>query len=412
MEIRERESLRVHLLGTCRLFVNGEVVSLEMWKSKKALLLFAYFLTLRGKKIRRDVLLDLLWPEDDAETASNRLHTAIHTLRRTIQPDLKAFQDSAYIRYSSGLYWFDATDSCWIDVDRFELLVREGDELVQKDPCAALDQYKQALALYQGDFMQELAYEDWAIAERDRLRESFIALSLRTSRILMDLRADVSEVVRVLRQALSVDPYREEIHQNLMSYLIAAGHHAEAAIQYQRLIKMLDEQFGLPPSPDTQALFGTMKHEKSPAHSDLLPAMDEGYAVGPFVCNRQVFWAIHMLSLRRQPRYAAPTSILSITAHSGKPTSEQVMQVFLCLQKMLRRGDVLCHDTDRILVQLPHTGRIPCDIVKRRIERGLLECNLSLVVTARVFDDPNVIAAMSPQTEPERDPALTDAGYH
>lgn len=395
MASQERASLEIYVLGMSRLYVDGVPVEEGVWRSKKALLLFFYLLAARGKKVSRDVLLEVLWPEEDAEVASGRLHTAIHTVRRTIQPHLQAPRESDYIQYSLGLYWFDAS-SCWLDVEEFEQLIREGNTLAQKDPFTALDRYQKALALYQGDFLAELAYKDWAIAERERLRESFITLSIHTARLLTDLEIDIPEAVRILRRALATDPYREELHHALMSHLIKAGHHAEAARQYQLLVKMLDEEFGLPPSPDTQALFSTMKSSKSSAADDLLPDFDKE-APGPFVCDRRVLEAIHELALRSQRRYDAPSSILTITPRYGKPQPEQMIQLFRYLQTTLRESDVLCQDGDSILIQLPHTGRIPCEIVKRRIERGLIRCNLSsMMVTAQVYENAESLATLSP----------------
>jgi DNA-binding SARP family transcriptional activator len=38
--------------------------------------------------MHREQLMDLLWPEVNAKAAANDLHHALHTARRTLEPDL------------------------------------------------------------------------------------------------------------------------------------------------------------------------------------------------------------------------------------------------------------------------------------------------------------------------------------
>ena len=57
------------------------------------------------------------------------------------------------------------------------MLITQGNRLFDTDVAAALPHYRRALALYQGEYLQELPYAEWCTEERERIH----ALTLRTA---------------------------------------------------------------------------------------------------------------------------------------------------------------------------------------------------------------------------------------
>ena len=109
----------------------------------------------------------------------------------------------------------------------------------------------------------------------------------------------------VCRAALAKDPYREELHQAIIAYLIRTGGRAEAAAQYRRLSELLHEEFDFDPSPETRALFETMQGDVDAGRirrTARTPAAPEG----PYVCDARTFDAIHSVALRMQTRHGLP----------------------------------------------------------------------------------------------------------
>ena len=57
--------LKIGLLGPFYLTVNETEIRTDAWKSKKALTLLKYFATRAGQEVSADVLIELLWPDNE-----------------------------------------------------------------------------------------------------------------------------------------------------------------------------------------------------------------------------------------------------------------------------------------------------------------------------------------------------------
>lgn len=382
-------ALRAYLLGPLRLYVNGEEVPERRWKSKKALTLFLYLLTRRGTKVHREVILELLWPEEDPESAAGKLHPTLYMLRRTLQPDLQAYEESAYVRSAHGNYWIDDGPTCWVDIEAFKSMHRRSAELEEKDPEQALTLCEQGIELYRGDFLPEETWQDWAITLRQYYRELFIDMALRAAKLVMQLQGNVSSAVRFCREALACDPYREEVYQALMTHLIEAGHYAEAARQYRRVANLLRDEFGLEPSPETTALFEQMKRGLD---GTVNAEQAAEAAKGPLVVDRATFDIIHSLFLRQQGRDGRPVSVLEITPTGAAANDRLRSAIMRSLEHVLRRSDVMCWDGNKARLLLLTCDR-GSEVVKRRIERRRIQDGLPpLSITVEVYKKEDIQA--------------------
>ncbi len=369
--------LRILLLGPFKLEKASEELSTENWKSKKALTLFKFLVSKNGEKVPRDVLIELLWPDADPdESASHNLHTTVYFLRKALKPYLPVDEPSC-IHYSNTLYWMDKGIHLWVDVDEFEALYSQGNEVLTSDNERALECFTQALALYRGDFLSEDLYDDWLVGPREHFRELFIDATLKASTLLVDCTQDYSTAVRLCREALARDPFREELYQAMISFLIKAGRYSEAAILYRQCAKMLEDEFGLSVSPETRALFHEMK--RMGTADEAATSLESGQGdnnEGPFICDHRTFDSICKLEVRRQDREGDPLVTLTITNES-LGASAQVRAALKGLSHLLRRGDVVAQKNDsQISVLLPHTGPDGLKVVVRRIERAFQDQGL------------------------------------
>ena len=70
--------LRICMLGSSELEVNGKEVPATAWKSKKALTLLRYLASRRGEKVPKDKLIEVLWPEAEFYVSMEQnLHTLL-----------------------------------------------------------------------------------------------------------------------------------------------------------------------------------------------------------------------------------------------------------------------------------------------------------------------------------------------
>jgi two-component SAPR family response regulator len=178
--------LQVCCLGPLEVYCNEELVT--QWGGEKAggrqaEGIFAFLVARRRQGVTKDEFLDLLWPELDLSSAENNLHRTLHALRRALEPDLQPRQRSSYVIYRRNRYWLNPSVPAWIDAEEFTETFARGRRLESRGNVEeALAQYRQAEALYRGEYMQDASFLVDSVhveSTREHLRETYAALVLR-----------------------------------------------------------------------------------------------------------------------------------------------------------------------------------------------------------------------------------------
>ena len=173
-------TLRVHALGSLRVYRDDTLLFDEGWRNKPAKLIFKLLFTGRGRRYPKDILAEHLWPDADPDAVANRLRVAVHELRK----HLGGKDSQPVICQQEGAYFFSGDANVWSDVDAFDQWVAEGkSRSAADDDEAALDAYRSAEALYQGDYLRDDPYQEWAVATRERLREEHLTMLADVARI-------------------------------------------------------------------------------------------------------------------------------------------------------------------------------------------------------------------------------------
>ena len=160
--------LRVYCLGKFKVFRGDEEISADRWKSKKANMLFKYLIYARSRSyLAKEVLMELLWPEEDPKYTASRLQVALSSLRRTLEPEIIRGTPSSYLLREGNSYRLCLGDRGFVDVDNFTQELKSAKE--EKDPEKAISHYLNAESLYGGDFLEEDLYIEWCREERERL---------------------------------------------------------------------------------------------------------------------------------------------------------------------------------------------------------------------------------------------------
>jgi DNA-binding SARP family transcriptional activator len=134
-----------------------------------------------------------------------------------------------------------------LDVRRFEALVEEGRQALAEDaPDLAAVRLEEALALWRGPALADLAYERFAPSETARLEEARLAAV--EDRIEADLaRGRHGGLVGEIEALLGEHPLRERLAGQLMLALYRSGRQAEALEVYRRARTTLVGELGLEP---------------------------------------------------------------------------------------------------------------------------------------------------------------------
>jgi predicted ATPase/DNA-binding SARP family transcriptional activator len=242
--------LRLFLFGSPRLERDGTVLAMD---TRKAIALLAY-LALTGQVHSRDTLAALLWPEYGQGQARGSLRRTLSTLTKAIGKESLEID-----RENIGLV---AGDGLWVDVRRFQELLAASsshDHPAETICRSCLTLLSEVLALYQGEFMAGFnladspTFEEWQFFQRESLRRE-IADVLDKLVCGYSQRGQFSEAIALARRWVALDPLDETAERWLMRLYAWTGQRSAALRQYQQLVRLLDEELGISPDEETEAL--------------------------------------------------------------------------------------------------------------------------------------------------------------
>src|ERR671922_2378071 len=230
------------LLGP--LLVRREGVPLPLGGPKLRTLL-AILLLESNKVVSADHLVDSLWGENPPETARNTLQVYVSQLRKLLSAGTLETAPPGYRL---------AVDPDAVDLLRFErLAVRGRTALAAGDPATAAEELAEALALWRGPPLADLAWEQFAQAEILRLDE--LHLATLEDRIDADLALGRhAALVAELDRLIAENPFRERLRAQLMLALYRSGRQADALAVYQRARRTLVDELGIEPGESLRQL--------------------------------------------------------------------------------------------------------------------------------------------------------------
>jgi WD40 repeat protein/DNA-binding SARP family transcriptional activator len=187
-----------------------------------------------------------LWGEEAPTGAVKTVRVHVSRLRRALgDADILTTTAAGYcLRVGPGE----------LDAERFERLVDDGRRaLADGQPEHAAAGLREALALWRGPPLTELAFEPFAAAEIARLEERRLAAL--EVRIEADLAVGQhTEVVCELQQIVEQHPRRERFVGQLMLALYRCGRQVEALDAYRDARRVLIEEIGVEPGPELRRL--------------------------------------------------------------------------------------------------------------------------------------------------------------
>jgi DNA-binding SARP family transcriptional activator len=204
--------------------------------------LLALLLTRANEVVSTDRLIDELWGAEAPKTAANTLQYHISRLRKTLAPS------EAIVTHEPGYLIRLAPDE--LDLLRFERLVEEAR---QASPEVASRLLRDALGLWRGSALADLAHESFTQAEIRRLEE--LRLGALEQRVEVDLAIGRHrELVAELEGLVREHPLRESLRGQLMVALYGSGRQADALEVYRQTRRLLVNELGVEPSSSLQEL--------------------------------------------------------------------------------------------------------------------------------------------------------------
>lgn len=253
---RAKAGVQVQTLGNFQLWRDGEIVPTKEWGRDKTVQLFQFFVTSRYRKaLHKEQIMDRLWNED-SESGDPYFKVAMHGINKILQPDKKSHAEAHYI-LRQGLTYQLNLNEMWIDADALEAYIALGNQALIDEPQLAQRAYREAIDLYQGVYLPERLYEDWSCDERERLQVLVLGAIITLSELVMD--ENPMESIRLAQQALLIDHAWEDAYRLQMEAYFRKGNRPMAIKTYMQCEKVLEEEFGIEPLPETKQLLKTIK---------------------------------------------------------------------------------------------------------------------------------------------------------
>lgn len=230
-------SLKLFFLGSPRIEQDGQLVEVD---TRKAIAMLAH-LALSGERPSRDFLAAFLWPDFDDSRAKAALRRTLSSLRAAVGPEA-LFATRENVGLESG--------AVWCDVVQFRQAIANGD-------------LETAVSLYRDDFLagfslrDSIPFDDWQLQQQESLRREL------TQALAQLTHTTTGETaVAYARRWCQMDPLREEAHRALMRLLAENGRSAAALVQYRECVRILDDELGVVPLPETTNLYHAIQNDR------------------------------------------------------------------------------------------------------------------------------------------------------
>jgi DNA-binding SARP family transcriptional activator len=240
------ESVQVAVLGELR--AGGRVLGPRDLGGRKPKQVLEALLVHQGHAVPKDRLVDLVWGERLPADPMRTLEAYVSVLRdrlAVVEPDGVRLVRSQPRAYRVAL------DGVGLDLRAFDDLVSRAGAAPAAD---RLRLRERALALVRGELLADEPYTEWIFPLRELYAE-------RRAQVLLDAAEDClvagrpQSAVGYAEQVLAGQPTRERAHRLLVAARYACGEQDLALAAYRRCLRVLDEELGVRPLPETERVF-------------------------------------------------------------------------------------------------------------------------------------------------------------
>ena len=238
--------LRASALGESRVLRGDELVTNAEWGMAKSKELLFYLMC--HKQRRKDQIGNDLWPDLSPAKLRSSFHVALYRLRR-------ALAQQECVVYEDDKYFFNRRINYWFDVEEFQAAITGAESARATDKAEAARYYADALLLYQGDFLDDFSLDhDWCRFQRESLLQKYLG-ALWYLGEYHAANGDHEQALGFYERLVEKDSYQESAHREILRCHALLGERSVALKSYHHLAEFLESELGVPPAPETTALY-------------------------------------------------------------------------------------------------------------------------------------------------------------
>jgi len=281
--------VKVFLAGRVAVEANGVLIDEERLPGRQGRLVFAYLVAEEGRPIPHDELAEAVWGDVPPATWEKALSVVVSKLRALLAQH--GVDGGNVLTGAFGCYRLNLPQGTWVDIVAAADAAREAEAALAADD---LDQAKalaaRAASIARRPFLPGEEGE-WVEAKRrelaDVLRRALGGLSDACLRS-----GDDAEAAKWAEESIALEPYRDAGYRRLMAAHAAAGNRAEALRVYERCRRLLADELGAYPSPETESIYRQLLQTPAPETRAATPAPAPALARNRAPRSRAILLAI------------------------------------------------------------------------------------------------------------------------
>ena len=244
--------VNIELFGGFKVMRNGHVLTDEIWKRRKAVVIAARLALAKGSFIPRSTITQELWPDMPYQKARQNLYVTLTSLRKALGQDDRGPQ--YLIGQSSGLALNMEYVSC--DVAYFDLLAR--DILLKNQassPRRIVELCLKLEEIYKGPlFEPEVGGVEYYTRQRASYESRFVDCMVHGIDAAIE-QEDVSSASWLADAVIKQAPTREDVVRRAMKVLDMSGRRRELVQLYESHLYYLEHELDMEPEKETKELY-------------------------------------------------------------------------------------------------------------------------------------------------------------
>lgn len=383
-------TIRLRLLGSFQVAVDGVSMTEVLGHSPKGIQLMQYLILNRGQMETTAALTRAMWPDSDATRPESALKTLISRLRTLMQQVSPAL--GACLKTVRGGYQWETQPDVSVDTEEFLAIAEDLRGRIDVDNDLQTCAFRKMMSLYTGRLLRNQEQPEWMKRRADELHQLYLNVVEEALQKLADAGRE-AQMVGICREALDADPLNSSLNMRLMDALVHTGRESEALQQYRYVSELhgspddsasaLDDYYSrmLQSGRDLQASLTSVKNE-------LLQGIDKP---GALVCDRVVFGELFRLAQRSLERTDSPIT-LGVAMLTGLEKSPWQLDAAInglinVMVAKLRRGDIITRlNATQVAFLLPQASETDAGTVADRLKRSFYlqfpaGCSLSFAFT-------------------------------
>lgn len=343
------QGLKIITLGQFKVVMPNGKEYYPSGRSNRLWSLFKFLLINTNKGITADAIIENAYPLIDYADPNNAVQNMIYRLRKLLAAESVFNNSQEIITFKDGCYRINFAEDTRLDFVELEAAFNAA-EVSKADPLRAIVHYRTAFDIYNGDFLPELYYEDWVIPKRIFYRSLYLKVILGLSKLYAEQKA-YDDIIQLCQKGLTIEPFEEEIHIQLIQNLVRVGKVRQAKDHYEKTVAAFDKEFGIQPTAEMLRMADLLKIELVPIKTDRrdtskVLVYEEN--IGAFLCDYGDFYTIYNLEKRKCERSGDALCPICIDFDDGINVfdsdvgKESAVEAFKeLLVKDLRKGDVV-----------------------------------------------------------------------